>query len=246
MIDNREPQWIRELKFGGLPISTSQLECGDIWAATDDGHMLLIERKTPDDFLNSLKENRLFVQLAKLAEKRIEQQLKGEKITFWPYLVITGTFQPGQNGKTVTNRETGWDYASIMGSILSIQELGVFVVFCTGDLDFENCILRLIKRKRDDYLDLLPPRPANLLGPKDAFVASLPGVGVERAEELLRWANWNLAHLLCGIVDLNIKIPAIGEITRKKIRTFLGLMDNETIELSISKIGDEILVKEKI
>lgn len=250
MVDSREPNWVQQLKWGGVPCSVLMLDYGDVQVATEDGHLLVIERKTPEDFLNSLRDDRLFVQMQRMAEVRLDEQLFGH-LTTWPYLVITGEFRCSGNGHVITDERgpTGWDYNAVRGAILSIQEMGVFVVHCGGDQDFEDCIIRLANRKRDGEYKLLPPRPAVLLGPGAAFLAGLPGVGVERVTELMSWSANIPAHALVGITDLEIDAP-IGKAARRKIRAMLGLQDRQTLELWINDSGDEVFrvmeyVKEK-
>jgi hypothetical protein len=53
LVDSREPQWMQSLTFGGVPTVVTLLDSGDVWAVTDDGHTLMIERKTPSDLLNT-------------------------------------------------------------------------------------------------------------------------------------------------------------------------------------------------
>lgn len=78
IIDSREPDWVKQLNFGDIPTSVQLLEQGDLMAASNDGELILIERKTPDDFLNSLKSDRLMLQLANMLT-----------VTRWAYLMIT-------------------------------------------------------------------------------------------------------------------------------------------------------------
>ena len=240
LIDQREPQWIKDLKFSDIPVTTTLLDHGDIWIATDDGCLLLIERKTPNDFLGSLKENRLFVQLEPLANKRYDEQLAGKPVKTYPYLLITGAFGVGRNNMVVTDRQTGWSYASIMGSLLSIQEMGIFVVFCAGDNDVEDAVMRLIDHKRGEELPVLPVRPAQMLGPKEALLSCLPHIGIERSQEILKWADWNLAHALIGLSDPDIDAP-VGKKVREDIRRFLGLKNEQTIEVVLTDSGQEML-----
>lgn len=231
LIDSREPDWIKSLTFNGLPTAVTMLETGDIQAVTDDGCELLIERKTPDDFLNTLKDDRLFPQVARMTEKRNAQILAGETPTVWSYLVITDSLAPSRDGKVITQRGvTGWSYSAVMGAILSIQELGVHVVFCNGDNDFEDCILRLGRRSRNQVMRIMPAKIPNVLGPKATFLASLPGLGVESVQEILAWCDDNLANALSGLTDLSIKAP-IGIQRRKTIKTLLGLEDGQSLEV---------------
>src|SRR5512139_1013221 len=92
MIDTREPDWIQTLSFQGIPKQITLLNHGDCFAATDDGYMLLIERKTPSDFFGSLRDERLLPQLAAMLDQ-----------TRFSYLVITGEFQRGANGKVIAD-----------------------------------------------------------------------------------------------------------------------------------------------
>src|SRR5689334_18895835 len=102
MIDSREPEWVQKLKFGGVPAIVTTLETGDVQAVTSDGCTLVFERKTATDFLNTLKEERLFPQMHRMTEHRnMQHRGMDEPMTYWPYLVITGSFLPGANGKVV-------------------------------------------------------------------------------------------------------------------------------------------------
>lgn len=230
MIDTREPPSIQQLKFNGVPTMVTFLETGDALAVTDDGHTIIVERKTPEDFLGSLKDGRILPQLSRMVQPRYEQQDKGETITYWPYLVITEPFKVDNNGKVITDRGvTGWSFSAVMGAILSIQEMGIFVVFSNNANDYQDCILRLGKRDRNE-ITLKPPRPANIIGPKANFLASLPGIGIERVNDLLEWSGHHPGMALSGITDMSIDAP-IGWKTRMTIRAMLGLEENERIEI---------------
>lgn len=231
IIDSREPDWVKSLKFEGLPVLVDMLPTGDIRALTDDGHELLIERKTPDDFLNTLKDERLFPQIARMTEQRNAQIAAGEAPTVWPYLVITEPLTSSRDGKAITQRGiTGWSFAAVMGAILSIQELGVHVVYCNGDLDYQDCVLRLGRRNHNSVMRIMPAKIPNVLGPKATFLAGLPGVGIEAVQDILDWCDGNIAHALSGLTDLTIKAP-VGIQKRKTIKTLLGLEDNQSLEL---------------
>jgi hypothetical protein len=238
MIDSREPQWVQNLKFGGIPTMVTMLNAGDVWAVCDDGSTILVERKTPDDFLNSLKDDRIFPQLTRLAQYRTDEQIGGRPVTQWPYLVITDGFLRN-GGHVTTNRDTGWAWSSVQGAILTIQEMGVMVVTCGGDADFEDCVIRLGNRDRSQIKNILPPRIPELLGPREAFIASLPGIGIDKTLKILEWSGGNVFHALMGLTDLSVKctIPGIGDITRKKIRAFLGLNDGKNIEVIFDEVG---------
>lgn len=238
IIDSREPVWIQNLKFGGIPTSVTMLDTGDILAATSDGHTLIVERKTPDDFLNTLKDERLFPQLARMVEKRNAQIANKQPVTEWAYLMIEQPFVADQHGKVVTDRGvTGWSFASVMGAILSIQEMGVFVVYAAGAADYQDAIIRLGKRNRTPEMTILPPRPPNVLGPKATFLASLPGVGIDGVQKLLDWSGHNVSHALIGLTDMEIKSP-VGMALRRRLRDVMGLQDGENFEIVLNPRGE--------
>jgi len=245
-VASTEPVFFKDLSFGGIPkMINHDPKAFDITALTDDGMTLVFERKTASDFLNTLKEDRLFPQLARMTEIRNAQHTAGEPLTYWPYLIITGQFLPGADGKvTADGRGTGWGFASVMGTILSIQELGVFVIFCNGDMDYEDCILRIGKRSRDPQTKIVAPRPARALGPKIDFLTGIPGVGVENAQAVLQWAGDNLTHALIGLTDMGIKSP-VGLALRRKFRNLLGLQEGENFEITGTQIQEPILQGEK-
>ncbi len=241
MIDSREPSWVQVLKFEGVPTAVIALETGDVQVLCDDGCTLLIERKTPEDLLNSLRDDRLLPQMARMVQARLDEQAAGS-LTTWPYLVITGALYRGPNGKTVTGDRgvTGWDFNAVQGALLTIQEMGVMVVYAGDDSDFEGCVIRLSKRSRGE-VRVLPPRPPHILGAGAAFLASLPGVGPEHALQLMTWSANIPAHALSGITDLEITGCPLGMAARKKIRNMLGLQEGQDLELSTNS-QDQIIL----
>ena len=247
IIDSREPAWVQSLNFGGVPKAVAELEAGDVQVVTDDGHTLIVERKTADDLLNSLKDERLFPQMTRITEQRIDQQMMGMPLTSWPYLVITGELRNGPNGKVVTDRgTTGWAYSAIQGALLSIQEMGVFVTFC-AEPDFESMIVRLADRRRDEaYQKILPPRPGIMLGPATSLLAALPGIGPDRAVQLMEWAG-NAGFALAGLTDPEVDCP-VGKAIQRRVRQVLGLDAGQYMSIWANDTGEtvlKILEKEK-
>lgn len=222
VIDSREPEWVQALTFGGLPTSVMQLDAGDLMAVTDDGHTLLIERKTPDDFLNTLRDDRLFPQMAGLSRLRM-QNLGGECLLTWPYLVITDSFLVGPSGKVITARgETGWGHTAIEGALLTVQEMGVYVAHCAGDNDYEAFVLALGRRKRTPTIQILPARSPRQLGREYAVLEQL-GIGPDRATILFKECN-TLADILNLI---NSDVPNLPGLTRTDYKKVQATMQKE-------------------
>lgn len=217
LCDSREPAWVQGLSFGDCVTSVTLLEFGDVLATTDDGQLLAIERKTSDDLLNSLKDGRLFQQLAGLRQ-----------LTPFAYLIVTGTLWRGTDGHAVTERGvTGWSYQSVQAALLTCQELGVYVIH-TSDDKFADTVVGLGKRNRSDTIQQRPARRLNLLEPGEVVLAALPGIGLERVAALLSYAS-TPAHALAYLTDLDLNhhehIPGIGPLTKQNVRRALGIED---------------------
>jgi len=230
MIDTREPEWVQKLTFTGKPVTVIFLEQGDLMAATDDGNMLLVERKTPDDLLGSLSSGRLFHQLANMLD-----------VTRWSYLVITGDLLRGQNGTVVTERgQTGWSWAALQGALLTAQEMGIFVVYAAGDVDYETCVLRLGQRDHKFDMPLAPVKMPRILSAKEAVLAALPGIGMERMQVVLN-ACGTPAWGLVALTDLNTNISGIPHNVKIKVRSALGLRDADQMVIVTDDQNNEVL-----
>lgn len=216
LIDQREPDGIKALTFGGVPTTVTLLDTGDLQVVCDDGTILCIERKTPDDMLNSLKDDRLFRQCS---------NMRG--ISPWSYLVVTDTFGRGPNGKVITDRETGWGFSAVQGGILTIQELGVFVVFAAGEQDFEGCILRLAARDHSPEKLLPPERPGVSLSMAEAFLCGLPNVGPERAAHLIDYCG-TAKMALIALTGPDV-LPGIPSNVKTNARRVLGMTAGEVM-----------------
>lgn len=220
LIDSREPQWIQQLTFSGAPVTTLQLEFGDVHVATSDGTLLVIERKTPTDLLNTLRDDRLFPQVRGML-----------RLSRWAYVLITGEITRDSNGHAIADgRETGWDWKSVQGALLSIGELGAFTTFCAGDSDVEPAITRLANRERGNLL-LKPVRKAELMSSSLALISSLPQIGPERAATLLDYCG--TAAMVLSALTWNTDIPGISRDIKYRARHALGLNANEILTVDI-------------
>lgn len=235
--DSREPTWVQELTFGGVPTAVAALDYGDLHVLCEDDCTLVIERKTPDDFLNSLKDDRLFVQSAKCAQARLDAQLRYETMdTIWPYIVITGQFYPAENGKTITPRGvTGWNWNSVMGALLTIQEMGTAVVFAASDNEYEQLVISLANRSHKPETQILPPKPPSILSPGHQILASLPGIGMERLKTAMDYAGGMPGWALVGLTDTERDYKGIPKNTQRAIRAALKLKPNERLEIVLAE-----------
>jgi len=219
MIDQREPDWVQKLQFRDIPKLITLLDAGDFLATTDDSALLSIERKTPSDFLGSVADGRLFNQVAAM-----------KRLTPWVYVLVSGAFVADAHGLIVIDgKQTGWNWGSVQGALLQVQEMGGYVIFAHSDADLEPAILRLGEHDRGP-VTVRPERQVVALSVAEQILTSLPGIGEKRAAELLAYTG-RLGWALCLLTDQNTALAGIGAVTRKKIREALQLEEGETISV---------------
>lgn len=237
LIDQREPSWIQALAFDGAMKAVALLDHGDILATCDDGALLAIERKQSDDLLGSLSDDRLWPQLAGIRAQ-----------TQWAYLVICGRLEPATNGNTLTERgETKWPWASVQGALLKVQELGVMILQCASDQDYESTVIRLSARSHSDTVVVTPAKAPKLLSEGEQILLSLPGIGPEKVGAIMDYcgtAAWALS--LLTKVESKERIPGIGPGIKKKIRAALGLQPEQELAVIISETGHLAMQQEEL
>ena len=150
-VDSNDALTVGNLQWPGALVSIAPLQYGDLIAQCPDGKSIGIERKTPRDFLDSIKDGRLLNQVAGLVG-----------CVDFAYVVVTGWFLPdysfastgeyvayGGDDNDVHNdfTSTKWQWHSLQGILLSIQELGCAVIY---DTDYHGTVERLVNRSRGD------------------------------------------------------------------------------------------------
>lgn len=190
-------------------VEVKPLSGGDIWIEAGDG-WIIVERKEPLDLLASIADGRLFNQCLQM---RIESD--------WCYILITGSLSYDRNGKIMG---TEWDARSVWGALLTVQELGVSVVF--GN-DLASDLKWLAGRRRTAHV--IQPRLEAAPMPDDQkILASLPGIGLTRSGELLK--ERNLCDALLCLLDPACKVPGIGPKTKENLRQLFNLAQEETLQ----------------
>jgi len=223
LIDSREPESIQKLSFGNAPKMITALDYGDCWA-TVGTDIICIERKTPSDLLGSIKDNRLFGQVAGMRQR-----------SPWTYLVVTGVLTSTVGGMVVADsRVTGWTWESLQGALLSVQELGANIVYCESDNEYEATVLRLCNRERSKEKVLEPLTHSRIMSPAEVMLTSLPGIGFERAQLMLREFDGNAAQALAWLTwkDTISQIAGIGDGIKRSVRTALQLAEDETLVIA--------------
>lgn len=228
VIDSREPEWIRGLEWFGAEKTVSCMDAGDLLAVCEDGAGLLIERKTPTDFLGSMVSQRMLIQSAlKLAPYR--------ELGFWPYVMITGDFYISNRGYASYYRagrmvESLVTFDSVWGELVSIQELGVFITFCKSNRDYADAVMRLSNRSRTELKNIPPAkRHGQQLGIEAVILSSLPGIGETRAKKICE--EYTPADFLVKL-SRDEKPAGITGKTRKRILSAMGIGLNEELSLN--------------
>ncbi len=221
MIDTNDlatAPWLKSLSFGGVPKVPTNLTWGDLLATTDNGDMVIIERKTPSDLLNSIKDNHIFAQAAGMRQT-----------SPWSYIIVTGYLTATSSGYVIANeRITGWQWDSVQGALISLQEMGVRVTYCLSDKDYESTVIRLCNRERSKERIIEPTALPRVLTPGEVLLTSLPGIGLERAQRLLREFDNNPAKALVWLTRKKAKpLAGIGEGIKRAVKSALGLGEYE-------------------
>lgn len=222
LIDQREPDWIKRFTFGNALVVTTLLEHGDFQITCDDGAVVLVERKTASDLLASIADGRLFAQASGMIQA-----------SRWSYLLITGEITPTRDGKTIADGiPTGWNFASVQGALLSVQEMGVFAVWCGGNTQVESTITQIANRSRNEQTVIAPARAPVTLSSGEAALIALPGIGLDRMDALMQHAG-TPAQALEFLTDITTNgIAGIGPQTKSKVRKALGLVGDEKLTVT--------------
>ena len=170
LADSRETksQILKKLKDDGYIIKTEQLDVGD-YIISDK---IAIERKTPEDFINSILDKRIFSQIKKLRENFSS-----------PLLVIEGEEDIYSIRKIHPN--------AILGTLASITlNYHVPIIYTKNGIETANLIKVIINKeklgKKDEYPIRIEKKPLTTQEQQEYIVESFPGVGPNIAKSLLK------------------------------------------------------------
>jgi ERCC4-type nuclease len=219
-VDQREPRHLQRLAFGGVPVDVGLLPTGDYLLVADDGTLIGVERKTVSDFLNTLGADRLFAQLSRL-----------KALTEYAYLALVGDMRPARDGGCyVDGLHRDWQWASVQGALLSVQEIGVHVLWVPDDDELEASLIRLANRQRGP-LRVKPIRETVVISEQEAILAAFPGIGSDRAAAIMAECGHDL-YLAIAFLNTpskfweGLEVAGIGEGIKKRFRKALNLPDD--------------------
>ena len=214
--------WLKSLDLGA-PTLVQPLPCGDCWLAVD-GVTIIVERKTLQDFLASIDDGRLFDQCARMIAT-----------SPWSYVVITD--YPSIKGhRVVVNKELrDWKDHALQGALLTVQELGVGVIYCDGETDYAPTLKWLVGRERGD-VHIKARRPATEAPLQEQVLWAFKcNLGEVHAQALMKQYN-SLARVLVALTKLEGNhTPGIGTSTKQAVRAVMQLAPDE--EVLVAKGG---------
>lgn len=174
MLDSREPPQLNDqlTKRLDCPCVVAPLPCGDVWLNVVDGQQIIVERKTIPDLLGSIDDGRLFNQAAEI-----------NAITKWGFVVVAEMPRVIGGRIQTDNGLTKWEWASVQGALLTVQDLGLGVAFCEPH-DYPGMLIRIAARDTR-AVKVAPRRPAIKATEQEKILMSFPRIGHARAQTLL-------------------------------------------------------------
>jgi ERCC4-type nuclease len=198
-----------EIAFARLPI-------GDFLLVLDS-EAVIVERKTVNDFLSSVRSSRLWDQLLRMmkTERVLGYEIKRR------ILLLHGSFQDYLMGADYGNREDMLKHWSqLMGAYLEIVYVyNTPIIHAESDTAFKAFMRILVKRESTGKNDKLPDarwyrKPARADLPvkdrKKYILSALPYIGDRLADNLLRHFN-TISEVACASVEELQKVPKIGK-----------------------------------
>lgn len=187
------------LKSKEVKLILDTLETGDYLIRNE----LLIERKSEEDFIQSLIANRLFSQISRLV-----------KTPFHPFLLLEGN--PFRSRHKIEPN-------AIKGAYLSIVASWNVPIIYSRDIDDTALILTLLVQQTQRTTKLLRfsgYKPKRIKSRQLRLIQALPQVGPLLAARLLNYFGSVEEIMKAGEKDLR-KVEGIGKKKADKIRRFL-------------------------
>ncbi len=203
LVDHREKQSlaVKELVKLGARLEFRSLSVGDYVIS----EYVAIERKTMEDFANSIIDRRLFEQARALREAYSR-----------PIVILEG------RGPIMRNiREE-----AIMGALVSlVMDFNVSVIWVNDAVDTARLILTIAKREERGDLRSISikdrRRPKSPNEEKEYIVASLPMVEVSTAKRLLSFFG-SVERIFTASEKELMKVEGIGPKKAKRIREVIS------------------------
>lgn len=230
-IDNREPSDIKnnfmlnDCKISGFKCNLKNLEQGDFLIKdTNDNLLILIERKSINDLISSVKDNRYLEQ----SDRYNSLELSNSKI----YYIIEGN---------IDNYDTNSiEYKTYYSCIFSLSYKKEFsIIISKNILDTINWIKQFIyrivenKESTSSKTNLIKKQIVNQSNINEYMLNVVPGIGLNTAKQILKIFDGNLNTMInklkedseilnnIKISDKNIKERKISKKVIENIKNYL-------------------------
>lgn len=187
MVDSNElatnPKAVALLRKYFPKLQVTQLEFGDINVVLESGNLLSIERKNVGDFLGSVGDGRVF--------RQIERMANGAK--FYAIIMLGQMSFDKDDMVVVDGRVTGWKGVSVRAALYAVQWSACPIIWSSHEgLPFALQEAISFCEKPEKHMQTLghkrivtfPP-----IDPRTEILAAFPGIGLKKAESLLRFAK---------------------------------------------------------
>lgn len=184
----------------GMDVQVVQLKTGD-YVINEE---IIIERKSADDFIQSLVSQRLFTQCSKLAKSILR-----------PFLLLEGN--PFQTAHQI-------DRQAVKGALLSvIASWQIPMIYSKNREDSVNilCMLGNHALKQSQWVRNNGYKSKRLKNQRLRFLQGLPNTGPVMADRLYTHFG-SIAAIVNADVNELLLVEGIGKKTATRIRTFLS------------------------
>ena len=172
LVDTREPETIISELQDKFNVVVTTLQHGDMLVPQYD---IVIERKTANDLIDSIKDGRLLNQCYNLARHK------------YRFLLIQGFIGHNRNSLVVADRFVcNMTYAALDGVLRTVQSFGVIITRCYYHELAEHLMRLIAWCKKTHYIK---PRTEFRIVQDSRldFLAALPGVGYDKAQKVFEY-----------------------------------------------------------
>lgn len=216
IVDNRESHQAWLLEDVCEEVNFTQLPIGDYLVISDHG-AVVVERKTVNDFLSSVRSHRLWDQLLRM--------MKTETVLEYPIkrriLLIHGNFEEYlEVFDSSSEHDLLVPWSQLMGAYLEVVYVyNTPIIHAESDVAFKAFMRILAKRESSGMNDKLPDgkwyrKPARADLPvkdrKKYILSSLPYIGDRLAENLLQHFR-TISEVSHASIEELQKVPKIGK-----------------------------------
>lgn len=218
-VDSRElrSEVVKHLRDLGASLEVKNLEVAD-YVLSD---RVAVERKTVEDFAESIIEDRLFQQLIKL------------KAYQRPILVIEGE-----------NLYQRIHPNAVRGAIATIAvDFGIPIIRTKDEKDTAELLLAIARReqeeRRREVVEHYAKTKRTLKEEQEYVVSAISGVGAIIAKNLLEHFQ-TIEKIATASEEELKKVPKVGDKTAKRIKILMTTPYNEANRLDLSDLFDEL------